>query len=970
MSVQNNRVKVNASGGNAATDFTLNAAVTQFSSFVDGTTTYTCLAVTGEWQIGVGVVTGSTLTRGTVEENHLGNTAQIDFTGLTIQIAQTLSADVINQLLDDSHTHSNSAVLDLVTDPFLVADRTKLTSIETDAKDDQVAADVPVTPAGDIIGTDVQAVLEEIDAEVSALSASHIAHTHAATTVTYDPVADQLTPETTIQAAMQDHSDFIRDKSSSASGIISGLILTKLSSSTFQVGTGSGVIYDTTTDVELTSKTEVTLSVVKSDTINYGVVSTNLVHVLISKLGTIVQSTAKINTLNIRDNIYLGAITVINGVITDVINSPIYIKQSSANIIDLLFSNAAIVGSDIIGSLTGLGFWVTEGTLFYPGISARDTAQKPNYKVLLQLGDAATDIDFYTVKQSSDIFNYGEVIDPASTNVPKYYNAPVTTVLTALTGTQATIHRLYSLGSGNTDRKLLLLYGQNVYTTATAALDDLLIDGNTTAFPQVPSNCSLLGYICIGNDATDFSDSTKAWISNVDDASFIDAGTGTTSTQISDSTFRLYDNLDSSKKIQFQVSPVTTATTRTLTVPDRDITLGQNYNEINVLDYLTVIDGSIDQSTELQAAIDAAEPTGATVVVPAGVAIRIDADVTIKDNVQLCGYSYGTIDIYNLSKHSTILNNSTYSLIMNSGSVLSGFKLIHKAVYDAGSVADPEVNYVGTGIQIAETDVTIRDCAMYGFVYGINTVALAATGRITISDMRMDNTNCIRLLNSQDTSRLENIQCWPFLGGGTDTQKTRAGTGIEITDFGDWTRITNCFTWGYFRGFFLDDSRGNVEILNCGADYPNLSTTTYGMRIEGDSATVTVSGFQSVLNEYGILCTMTPDGSDPQDIAVLLISDSNFDRSKYGIDIQGGDAVITNCHFFGKMDGIIHGQGQDSGVRIVGGTPILVSITGNYFQQYQETGAQAIKELTAWVAGNRLYSGNIFKAVTDQGVAT
>jgi len=51
----------------------------------------------------------------------------------------------------------------------------------------------------------------------------------------------------------------------------------------------------------------------------------------------------------------------------------------------------------------------------------------------------------------------------------------------------------------------------------------------------------------------------------------ISAGTGTAaSTQFPDNTFRIFDDLDSTKLIAFQASGLTTATTRTLTVQDAD----------------------------------------------------------------------------------------------------------------------------------------------------------------------------------------------------------------------------------------------------------------------------------------------------------------------------------------------------------------------------------------------------------------
>jgi hypothetical protein len=51
-------------------------------------------------------------------------------------------------------------------------------------------------------------------------------------------------------------------------------------------------------------------------------------------------------------------------------------------------------------------------------------------------------------------------------------------------------------------------------------------------------------------------------------------GGASTSTEFSDATFRIQDNSDATKEIAFEASRITTATTRTLTMPDRDLDLG------------------------------------------------------------------------------------------------------------------------------------------------------------------------------------------------------------------------------------------------------------------------------------------------------------------------------------------------------------------------------------------------------------
>ena len=57
------------------------------------------------------------------------------------------------------------------------------------------------------------------------------------------------------------------------------------------------------------------------------------------------------------------------------------------------------------------------------------------------------------------------------------------------------------------------------------------------------------------------------------------------SSEFADNVFRVQDDGDPTKEVALQVSGVTTATTRTLTVPDRDITLGQYKSVLSFGDF-------------------------------------------------------------------------------------------------------------------------------------------------------------------------------------------------------------------------------------------------------------------------------------------------------------------------------------------------------------------------------------------------
>lgn len=66
---------------------------------------------------------------------------------------------------------ANQAILNNITsagsgDIITAAERSKLSAIEANAKDDQVASEVPVTPSGNLAATDTQAALVELQSDV------------------------------------------------------------------------------------------------------------------------------------------------------------------------------------------------------------------------------------------------------------------------------------------------------------------------------------------------------------------------------------------------------------------------------------------------------------------------------------------------------------------------------------------------------------------------------------------------------------------------------------------------------------------------------------------------------------------------------------------------------------------------------------------------------------------------------------
>ncbi len=97
---------------------------------------------------------------------------------------------------------------------MLPGDKTKLDGVEANAKDDQNASEVPVTPAGNLGSSNVQDALEELQSDINTLSSStgvtNLSNTTSTTTVTVESDTGNnttLPAATTLKAGVQTAAD-------------------------------------------------------------------------------------------------------------------------------------------------------------------------------------------------------------------------------------------------------------------------------------------------------------------------------------------------------------------------------------------------------------------------------------------------------------------------------------------------------------------------------------------------------------------------------------------------------------------------------------------------------------------------------------------------------------------------------------------------------------------------------------------
>ena len=409
----------------------------------------------------------------------------------------------------------------------------------------------------------------------------------------------------------------------------------------------------------------------------------------------------------------------------------------------------------------------------------------------------------------------------------------------------------------------------------------------------------------------------------------------------------------------------------TFTYKNQKVLHAGNINYIDIVDYLTNTDGTVDQTTEWNLATTEMFNSGRPIYVGAGIQILILGVV----NVSSSGYIFGDSNLSKTAYKSLFLTESTIVLgpsaylRLDSDTKIEGLRIISQNVYDnSGSTTDPRSLFAGTGIHIDSTDVSIENCLIAGFTLGIDSNPLG-TGRTYIANVNMDNTNGMILRNSLDTSRIENVHMWPFFGSAIDPNQVRTGVGFHIID-SDWTKLTNCFTWGYGISFRFSNFTYNLQLLNCGADGPAIHLQNMkGMLFDAHyGRNILISGFQAAQQEYGIHC----DLQDGIDKSVITITNSQFILCRYGVYINGvtsgAIANITGNTFQPISTANNHPAGVDSNVRFVHADSSGI-VSNNIFYN-MTVGSAVLKHITPSAGTTILTGPNIYIDVTNVGDGT
>ena len=315
---------------------------------------------------------------------------------------------------------------------------------------------------------------------------------------------------------------------------------------------------------------------------------------------------------------------------------------------------------------------------------------------------------------------------------------------------------------------------------------------------------------------------------------------------------------------------------------------------VSAKDFGAVGDGVTDDTAAIQAAIDSLGAAGGTVVVPNGMRCLIDANLTVNPNVTLKGamtmvgspannawYPYGSL--------SGLILNPTATIVLKGGAGLDGCLVIRKGMSFPESSS---ANFSGTAVTGGGDDYFVINSMILGFAQAIYSTECQ---RPRIENVNIDCNAGVWLDKVYDIAYINKVHCWPFVtvATGTPVSTHRSGAGFKFTTAADWVKVTDCFTYGYCRGFHVIDA-DDIVFTNCAVDGTGQFAESIGFVIEGDSLRCRLIGCNISSQERGMYLDLNPASTHQ---VVYVIGTHITTCSGRCIAVNNGDLVIDSCYF-------------------------------------------------------------------------
>jgi hypothetical protein len=217
-------------------------------------------------------------------------------------------------------------------------------------------------------------------------------------------------------------------------------------------------------------------------------------------------------------------------------------------------------------------------------------------------------------------------------------------------------------------------------------------------------------------------------------------------------------------------------------------------------------------------------------------------------------------------------------------------------------------------------DCFVRNCMIVGFGLAVYS---AFSNRLRMFDVNIDCLNGVWSHASFDIAYITRVHCWPFSNylagsavGPTSTTLQRAGNAFRLTGTNDWTKLTDCFSYGYFRGYNLAGG-DEVMLTGCGADNtPKVHAGSMGFLIDVGATNIVMTNCQAAGHQNGFY--LQPGSG----VGTRMVNCETWSCSDNGVAILSGTAAIFGGAHRASATGITNAGGiaYASGVGLKGNT--------------------------------------------------
>lgn len=347
-------------------------------------------------------------------------------------------------------------------------------------------------------------------------------------------------------------------------------------------------------------------------------------------------------------------------------------------------------------------------------------------------------------------------------------------------------------------------------------------------------------------------------------------------------------------------------------------------DEVNLLDFAGCdATGVTDSSTCVQNAVNSLSGGGRVKAIGKFLLnsnLTIPVGVTLEGDCVMPGTPGNNVSApYDIYKCGVIKLNSSATITLNSGASLKSL-----LIYRAGMTfpAPDSSGFAGTAVTITGDDSSVISSMILGF----NKAVYKSGGqRARIQYLYGDNNNGIEITNSGDIDYITNCHMWPFATMGGPGDARRSGTAYYFHDFVDWAKITDSFSWGYYRGLHINNAN-SITVLNSGFDNAfsggvPIHTGSMGIVIEGEAYETKLIGVQTAAQQTAGIYINTNPG-----LATLISGHTAWGGSTHGVWVNAGDAIISGSTYRGIANGITETNAASR-----------VTVTANRFQQISGT---------------------------------